>query len=80
MSTVVYFEICCFFFTGDEFTPEALLAPSCMYTSDALPLVGSIEPIVDDTVVPRGSGDVKEFLGVEPKNVTLDQVLQINFF
>ena len=63
-----------FVIAGDEFTPEALLAPSSMYTSDALPLVGCIEPIVNDTVVPRGSGDVKEFLGIEPKTVTLDQV------
>ena len=63
-----------FIIAGDEFTPEALLAPSSMYTSDALPLVGCIEPIVNDTVVPRGSGDVKEFLGIEPKTVSLEQV------
>ncbi len=49
-----------------------------MYTVDALPLISCIEPIVDDSVVPRGSSDVKEFLGIEPKTVTLDQVRNKN--
>ncbi len=46
-----------------------------MYTVEVLPLVSCIEPIVDDSVVPRVTGVVKEFLGIEPKELTLDQVL-----
>ena len=59
---------------GDEYSEGTLLPPASVYTSDVLPLVSCIQPIVDDIVIPRGTGDVKEFLHLLPKAVTLEQV------
>ena len=61
---------------GEELGTNALVAPNQSYSTDHRSLAGCTEPIIDQTVFPHVSDNVRSFLGIDTRTPSLDITLE----